>query len=98
MQQDLAHQPSEAAAPTLKTRGHLNAESYEKLLNNFTKAENNQENIEELNNVLETFYGSQMKQREDVLQDIKKAVNHMMNSSKKESGCQTEEDLLEMYV
>ena len=45
---------------------------------------------EELDKALDQFYENGLKERDEALQDINKAVGKMINATRKEAGCQTE--------
>ena len=77
---------------------HLSDDKYESMLNKFAyEKEYGSKNLEELNVTLDNFYDNNLKQRQDALANIQKAVGDRLNASKKNAWCQTEYFLVENY-
>jgi hypothetical protein len=72
----------------------MSANSYEKLLVNFTKSENTPDSIEELNNSLDHFYNKQMQYRDDRLTEIQNQITKMRMQKRAHASCQTTPELI----
>jgi len=96
--QSIALDAGEEHVRAKKRSSHLNDEKYEKLLDDFTKKDNSEENVEELNSVLDKFYSQTMKERQKVLKEMKKTVVVMMGQGKTDSSAQTDEELIDLYI